>query len=249
MMKRIAALIFAVAITFALHAQKPFHFLYAHYGASLNKQTYWVGYSFGYHRVTYNINYGFGNGTDHQHLNPEDIGNNQKEGELSSSNVIDLDPKPANSYLEDVNSEYSGPQLRLGLTCFLRRNDTLGRHPFTGPHAGLEASGMYVTERQVVIYKSETTDQRWMFEQGRRFRAVGAATHIGWQFAMLHDRLYIDTRFVIPFLYPLVDEPNVNSPFAGTRYEFMLSLAWHIGWGSTNPKPEDQEAPKVRDKI
>lgn len=250
MMKPFAALAAAIIFTLSLPAQhKVYHFLYANYSASLNKQTYWVGYSLGYRRVTYNLSYGFGKGNDHQHLNPEDVGNNQKEGELSSSNVIDLSPKPPDSYLEDVNSEYSGPMVRLGITCFLRRNDTLGRHPFTGPHAGLEANAMYVSEKQVVTYKANSTEDRWMFEQGRYFRALGAATHIGWQFAFLHDRLYVDARFVIPFLYPFIEEPNVNSPFAGTKYEGMICLAWHIGWGSSDPKPEDTDAPKVRDKL
>src|ERR1044072_682599 len=229
--------------------QKVFHFLYAHYSASLNKQTYWGGYSIGYRRVTYTLNFGYAKGTDHQHLNPEDVDDNKLQGELSSSSVIDPDPKPPASYLEDVYSTYEGPQARLGITCFLRRNDTLSRHPFTGPHAGLEASLMYVTEMQTVTYKSETSDQRWYFDAGNRFRALGAATHIGWQFALLHDRLYIDTRFVDPFLYPFTDEPNINSPFAGTKYEFQVSLAWHIGWGKTAKEPEGTDAPKVRDKI
>lgn len=229
--------------------QKVFHFVYGRYAAALNKQTYWGGYSIGHNRVQYNLNFGYGRGTDHQHLNPEDVGNNKLEGELSSSSVIDLDSKPANSYLEDVNSTYEGPQVRLGITCFLRRNDTLGRHPFTGPHAGIEAHGMYVTEMQSVTYKSETSEQRWYYDEGNRFRALGAATHIGWQVAMLHDRLYLDARFVVPFLYPFTDDPNINSPFAGTKYEVMVSAAWHIGWGRTDKPKEDAPGGKIREKI
>lgn len=249
MKQTLFAFIFLFAFTLLPAQQKVFHFLYGHYSASLNKQTYWGGYSIGYRRVTYNLNIGYGKGTDHQHLNPEDVGNNKLEGELSSSSVIDPDPKPNDSYLEDVNSMYEGPQARLGITCFLRRNDTLGRHPFTGPHAGLEASAMYVTETQTVTYKSEIGEERWYYDEGNRFRALGAASHIGWQFALLHDRLYLDARFVVPFLYPFTDDPNINSPFAGTQYEFMVSAAWHIGWGKTEKKSDDPDAPKVRDKI
>jgi len=228
---------------------KAYHFLYAHYSTAPNKSIYMGGYSIGYKRVTYNISYGYANGSDHQHLNPEDLGNNQLEGELSSSNVIELDSKPPNSYLEDVSTLYEGPQARVGFTCFLRRNDTLGRHPFTGPHAGLEASYMRVTERQTVTYKSETSEERWIYDEGNRFHAFGAASSIGWQLAMLNERLYIDASFVVPFLYPFTDVPNVNSPFAGTRYEFKASLAWHIGWGKAEKEPEDETGPKVRDKI
>ena len=249
-MRNIFVIVLLTILAHSVFAQeKVYHFLYGHYSLGLNKQSYWGGYSIGHRRVTYNFNFGYGNGIDHKHLNPEDIDNNKLKGELSSSAVIDPDPKPMDSYLEDVYSEYEGPMARVGITVFLRRNDTLGRHPFTGPHGGLEASAMYVTERQTVTYKSELSEQRWYYDQGMRFRAVGAATHVGWQFAFLHDRLYIDTRFVVPFLYPLVEEPNVNSPFAGTRYEFMVSAAWHIGWGKQEKDSDDPDAPKVRDKI
>lgn len=228
---------------------KVFHFLYAHYATAPNKSIYMGGYSIGYRRVTYNFSAGYANGSDHQYLPPDQLDNNQLKGELSSSAVIDPDPKPANSYLEDVSSLYEGPMARVGFTCFLRRNDTLGRHPFSGPHAGLEASYMRVTERQTVIYKSETGEERWTYDGGNRFHSLGAATHIGWQFALLHDRLYLDARFVIPFLYPFTDDPNINSPFAGTRYEFQASMAWHIGWGKSAKEPENDGGPKVRDKI
>jgi hypothetical protein len=233
----------------ATSQNKVYHFISAQYSTAPNKSLYMGGYSLGYRRVTYNFSYGYANGSDHQHLNPEDVGDNKKEGELSSSNVIDLDSKPPNSYLEDVNSLYEGPQARLGFTCFLRRNDTLGRHPFSGPHAGLEASYMHVMEKQTVIYKSETSEQRWTYDQGLRFPAVGAASTIGWQFALLHERLYLDASFVVPFLYPFTEIPNVNSPFAGTRYEFKATAAWHIGWGKSEEKIEDQDGAKVRDKI
>jgi hypothetical protein len=248
-MKRLLTLSILVLLTCEGFAQdKVYHFLYGHYATALHKSIYSVGYSVGYRRVTYNISYGLANGSDNQFLAPEDVGNNQLEGELSSSSVIDPDPKPMNSYLEEVDSKYNGPQVRLGFTCFLRRNDTLGRHPFTGPHAGLDASYMRVTEMQTVVYKSELGEDRWTYDQGRRFHALGAASHIGWQFAFLHDRLYVDARFVVPFLYPFVEEPNVNSPFAGTRYEFQASVAWHIGWGKSE-EVEDKGGPKVREKI
>jgi len=228
--------------------RKVFHFLYVHESAALNKQTTSGGYSIGYRRAMYNLSIGYAKGTDHQYLPPDQVGNNKLQGELSSSAVIDPNPKPANSYLEDVNSTYFGPQVRLGITCFLRRNDTLSRHPFSGPHAGQEASYMDVSERQTVIYKSEVSDQRWEFSGANRFHAVGAVSHIGWQFALLHNRLYLDARFVVPFLFPFTDDPNINSPFAGTKYEFQVSAAWHIGWGKRENVDSNTEG-KVREKI
>jgi hypothetical protein len=249
-MKRSVFLLLAFLVITGLSAQdKVYHFLYAHYGASLTKQTYMGGYSIGYRRVTYNLNVGYARGTDNHFLAPEDIGNNKLEGEISASAVVKPSPRPADSYLEEVNSTYNGPQVRLGITCFLRRNDTLGRRPFSGPHAGLEASYMRVTEMQSVTYRSKTSEQRWVYDGGNRFHAVGAVSHIGWQFALLHERLYIDTRFVVPFLYPFTDDPNINSPFAGTRYEFQVSAAWHIGWGKSDEEIDASPKAKVRDKI
>ena len=228
--------------------RKVFHFLYIHEAASLTKQTTMGGYSIGYKRSSYNLSVGYAKGTDHQYLAPDQVGNNKMEGELSSSSVVDPNPKPANSYLEDVNSNYKGPQVRLGITCYLRRNDTLNRNPFSGPHAGLEASYMYVNEQQTVTYKSDVSELRWTYSGGNQFQAVGAVSHIGWQFAMLHNRLYVDARFSVPFLYPVTEDPNINGPFAGTKYEFQLSAAWHIGWGNKSKAESDPQG-KVREKI
>lgn len=247
MKKLLVILSFFLFTTEGFSQDKVYHFLYAHYATALHKSIYSGGYSIGYRRAMYNISYGYANGSQHLHLNPDQLGDNQLEGEMSSSSTIDPRPKPMNSYLEDVGSKYKGPQVRLGFTCFLRHNDTLGRHPFTGPHAGLDASYMYVMEYQTVIYKSKVSEDRWVYDQGRYFHALGATTHLGWQFAFLNERLYVDTRFVVPFLYPFVEEPNVNSPFAGTRYEFQVSAAWHIGWGK--PDLEDGPGGKVREKI
>lgn len=247
-MKRLLALACIFLFTAEGFSQdKVFHFLYAHYATAPHKSIYAGGYSVGYRRAMYNVSFGYANGSQHLFLPADQLGNHELEGEINSSSTIDPRPKPMNSYLEEVTSHYKGPQARLGFTCFLRKNDTLDRHPFTGPHAGLDASYMYVEEYQTVVYKSRITDERWTYDQGRYFHALGATTHLGWQFAFLHDRLYVDTRFVIPFLYPFCDEPNVNSPFAGTRYEFQLSAAWHIGWG----KPDLENGPdqKVREKI
>jgi hypothetical protein len=234
-----------------LNAQqrKVYHFLYGHYARGLNKVTYLGGYSVGYKRAMYNISYGTANGTDNQFLPADQQDNNILKGELSSSAVVEPQNKPANSYLEAVDSKYEGYQWRAGLTVFLRRNDTLDRKAFSGPHAGLEGSYMRVTENQTVTYKSETSEQRWLYSGTNQFHAVGAVSHIGWQFALLHERLYLDTRFVVPFLYPFTEDPNINSPFAGTKYEFQVSAAWHIGWGKHDKNPKDTDAPKVREKI
>lgn len=246
-MKKFFAACFILSFIASIHAQdKPFHFLYAHYATALHKSIYMGGYSIGYHRVMYNSSFGYANGSEHQFLPADQMDNHQLRAEVGSSAVIDPNPRPPDSYLEEVTSYYKGPQVRLGFTCFLRHNDTLGRHPFTGPHAGIDATYMRVTEMQTVIFKSETSEQRWKYSGGRRFHALGAASHIGWQFALLNGRLYLDARFVVPFLYPFVEEPNVNSPFAGTRYEFQASAAWHIGWGSA---PESGTGGKVREKI
>lgn len=248
-MKKLFAVCFLLLFLSEGSAQdKVFHFLYGHYATAQHKSIYAVGYSVGYRRAMYNFSYGYANGSEHQFLPADQLDNNQLKGEVSSSSVIDPNPKPMNSYLEEVTSYYKGPQARLGFTCFLRRNDTLDRHPFSGPHAGLDASYMYVMEYQTVVYKSEVSEERWAYDQGRYFHALGATSHIGWQFALLHERLYLDARFVVPFLYPFVQEPNVNSPFAGTRYEFQASVAWHIGWGNSD-ELEDGPEKKVREKI
>lgn len=249
MKQTLTALLFLFATNFlSAQERKVFHFLYIHHSAALNKQTTMGGYSIGYRRATYNLNIGFGRGTDHQFLPPDQVDNNKLQGELSASAVVEPENKPMNSYLEDVNSTYEGPQVRLGITCFLRHNDTLDRRPFSGPHAGLEASYMRVTEMQTVTYKSETSEQRWTYDGGNRFHAVGAVSHIGWQFALLHNRLYLDARFNVPFLYPFTDDPNINSPFAGTKYEFQASAAWHIGWGNKSKAETDPQG-KVREKL
>lgn len=238
------------AVESSAQQRKVYHFLYGHYAKGLHKDTYLAGYSIGYKRAMYNVNYGFAKGTDNQFLPADQLDNNIIKGELSSSAVVEPDIKPAGSYLEAVDSEYEGYQWRAGLTVFLRRNDTLNRKAFSGPHAGIEGSLMNVTERQTVTYKSETSEQRWTYSGMNQFRAVGAVSHLGWQFALLHERLYLDVRAVVPFLYPLqVEDPNINSPFAGTKYEFQVSAAWHIGWGRHDKEPEGTDAPKVREKI
>lgn len=247
----------ALLFTFAFIAReasaqqrKVYHFLYGHYAKGLHKDMYMGGYSIGYRRATYNVNYGFAKGTDNQFLPADQQDNNILKGELSSSAVIEPVTKPAGSYLEAVDSEYEGYQWRAGLTVYLRRNDTLDRRAFSGPHAGIEGSFMNVTERQTVTYKSETSEQRWTYSGMNQFRAVGAVSHLGWQFALLHERLYLDIRAAVPFLYPLqVEDPNINSPFAGTKYEVQVSAAWHIGWGRHDKEPQGTDAPKVREKI
>lgn len=230
--------------------RKVYHFLYGHYAKGLHKDMYMGGYSIGYRRATYNISYGYAKGTDNQFLPADQLDNNILKGELSSSAVVEPATKPAGSYLEAADSEYDGYQWRAGITVFLRRNDTLDRRAFSGPHAGIEGSLMNVTERQTVTYKSETSEQRWTYSGMNQFRAVGAVSHLGWQFALLHERLYLDVRAAVPFLYPLdVDDPNINSPFAGTKYEFQVSAAWHIGWGRHDKEAQGTDAPKVREKI
>ncbi len=248
---RTAVLFILALATIEANAQqrKVYHFLYGHYAKGLHKDTYMGGYSVGYRRAMYNVSYGFAKGTDNQFLPADQIDNNILKGELSSSAVVEPATKPAGSYLEAVDSEYDGYQWRAGLTVYLRRNDTLDRRAFSGPHAGLDASYMYINERQSVTYKSETSEQRWTYSGANQFRAIGAVSHLGWQFALLHERLYLDVRAAVPFLYPFTDDPNINSPFAGTKYEFQVSAAWHIGWGRHDKDPKETDAPKVREKI
>lgn len=251
--------LFRITLLFALafiaheasaQQRKVYHFLYGHYAKGLHKDMYMGGYSIGYRRATYNLNYGFAKGTDNQFLPADQLDNNIIKGEMSASAVVEPPTKPAGSYLEAVDSEYEGYQWRAGLTVYLRRNDTLDRKAFSGPHAGIEGSFMNVTERQTVTYKSETSEQRWTYSGMNQFRAVGAVSHLGWQFALLHERLYLDVRAAVPFLYPLdVEDPNINSPFAGTKYEVQVSAAWHIGWGHHDKEPQGTDAPKVREKI
>lgn len=106
---------------------------------------------------------------------------------------------------------------------------------------------MNTQETQNITYKSQTDDTRLYFSGVHNYTAIGAATHLAWQFAFLKERLYLDLRAVVPFYFPFMEDPNLNSPFAGTKYEFQIGLAWHFTKRTEETKSDPQG--KVRDKI
>jgi hypothetical protein len=224
------------------------HFVFYHQAAGLDKMIYTGGYSFGYNRICFTFSGGYGKGTDNRFLSADQLGDAKAVQKIKSSLSFEPDPYPTGYYLEEIKSSYSGKQVRLGFTVFLRRNDTLGRHPFSGLHAGVEAVYMAVHEEQSATYKSMTDESRLLYSATHHFNAVGAVTHLGWQFVLLHDHLYLDFRAAIPFYYPFMAEPNLNSPFAGIKYEGEVGIVWRF---SKRMEEQDKGAPqgKVRDKI
>ena len=205
------------------------HFIYVHEAAAQHKQITMGGYGIGFNRVIISGNYGIAKGTDYQFLRADQLDDNKAQGNVNGSQTVEPPTYPSGMYLEECKSNYSGNQARLGFTAFLFRNDTLGKRSFVGPHIGLDAVYMTVREEQFVTYKSETDETRLYFSGVHNFNAIGAATHIGWQFAFFKEHLYLDLRAVIPFYYPFMEDPNLNSPFAGTKYEFQAGLAWRFG--------------------
>ena len=223
------------------------HFVYIHQAGALDKQITMAGYAVGFNRVIISANAGFAKGTDYQFLRPDQLDDDKAQGNVNGSQTVDPVPYPYGMYLEECDSKYSGRQARIGFTAFIRRNDTLGRRAFSGPHIGLDAVYMNIREEQNITYKSETDDTRLYFSGVHNFHALGAATHIGWQFAFFKEHLYVDLRAVIPFYYPFVEDPNLNSPFAGTKYEFQAAIAWRFY--KREEKTESDVKGKVREKI
>lgn len=229
-----------------LHAQRTAHFLKVHEAEALNKQIHMFGYEFGYHRISFSLCGGMAKGTDAQFLSPDQLEDSRAKQRISSSLTVTPTMRPSHTYLERCNSTYSGQQLRLGFSLYLRKNDSLSRAPFSGPHIGVEAVYMRATESQTVTYKSETSESRYVYSGIHKYSEVGAATHLGWQFALFREKAYVDFRAVLPFYYPFMVEPNINSPFSGNKYEAQIS----IGWKFSKVKPvTDDPKELIRQKI
>lgn len=224
------------------------HFIYVQQGAGLSKQWTAGGYAIGWRRICFNVGAGVGNGTDHQFLRADQVNDEKAKQQINTSPTFEPAPYPYGTYLEETNATYNVKQARIGFTVFLRKNDTLDRHPFSGPFAGVELVYLRTDESQTLTYKSPTDETRFSFAATHHFSEIGAVTHVGWQFAFLHDHLYANASFTIPFYYPFIKDPNLNSPFAGTKYEARVGLAWRFG---KDADAEQKGTPqgKVREKI
>jgi hypothetical protein len=242
--------IFVLFILFAVPAtaQKFTHLGKLHYAKFTSKEIYMLGYDVGIRRMCFSVSGGFGSGTDNQFLKAIDIDNGKEIQKVRGSQTVYPQMLPGNTYLESCVSDYKVQQLRVGFTVFIRKNDTLGRHPLTGPHFGVEAMYSKITESQTVVYKSDFDEARFTYAGVNKFTAFGAGSHVGWQFAFFKERLYIDLRAVIPFYYPFMPEPNLNSPFAGNKYELQGSIGWHFYRVKKTADP-DGDGEKVREKI
>ncbi|MDQ3108490.1 MAG: hypothetical protein M3R17_01225 [Bacteroidota bacterium] len=242
----VIAFLFTIALPAS--AQKFTHIAKAHYVKFTSKEIYMLGYDVGIRRMCFSVSGGFGKGTDNQFLQASQINNGKEVQKVRGSQTIYPSVLPSDTYLESCVSDYKLQQLRVGFTVFIRRNDTLGRHPCTGLHFGVEAMYSKIIESQTVVYKSDFDETRISYSGVNKFNAFGAGTHIGWQFAFFSERLYIDLRAVIPFYYPFMNEPNLNSPFAGNKYELQGSIGWHFYRVKKEVQPEG-DGGKVREKI
>jgi hypothetical protein len=247
MIRCVFSLAFLFSVLNPASAQGVSHFVYFHQAAALNKQISMGSYAFGWRRICFNVVGGVAKGTDDQFLGPDQLNDSKAKQKIRASQTIDPENRPANSYLESCNSTYSGNQVRFGFTLFLRRDDTLGRHPFTGLHVGVDAVYMFTHETQTVVYKSESDETRNTFSGSHSYSEIGAATHVGYQVALFNERLYIDLRAVIPFYYPFMPDPNLNSPFAGTKYEAQIGIGWHFTGRKKDVKDDAKE--HVRKQI
>ena len=236
------------AITLPASAQKFTHIAKAHYAKFTTKDIYMLGYDLGIRRMCLSVSGGFGTGIDNQFLEAGQVANGLAVQKVRGSQTIYSEMIPPNTYLESCVSDYKVQQLRIGFTVFARRNDTLGRHPCTGLHFGVEAMFSKITESQTVVYKSKTEDLRYTYSGINKFNTLGAGTHVGWQFAFFKEHLYIDLRAVIPFYYPFMLEPNLHSPFAGNKYELQGSIGWHFYRVKKEEQPEGDDG-KIREKI
>jgi hypothetical protein len=239
----------SVLMSLFLPAQQTAHFVRANYAAALNKQAFFAGYSIGMRRICFDISAGKATGFDNRFLPADKLNDNKEKQKVNGSLVLEPVGLPSQTYLEECNSTYKGNQFRLGFTVFLWRTDTLGRHPFAGPHAGVDVVYMRAYETQTATFKSETSESRYTYTGSRNYRCLGAATHIGWQFAFLKEHLYVDLRAVVPFFYPFVEEPNLNAPFSGTKYEYQVGLAWHFAKWKKEEEPKDGGKGKVRQGL
>ncbi len=220
-----------------------------HYVKAANKQISMIGYEMGSHRINFNICGGIGNGIDDQSISPDDLNNGKAKEKIRESQTVYPVPLPPNSYLEHCVSNYKIQQVRIGFTVFVRRNDTLSRHPFTGPHFGVEAMYTNTSETQTVTYKSFSNETRNVYSATKHFPEIGAGTHVGWQFCFYKEHIYLDLRAVIPFYFPFTPEPNLNSPFAGNKWEAQVSIGWRFHKDEKNEKVKDQDKDQVRQKI
>lgn len=245
---RILIFIVMFALTIPAAAQKFTHIAKAHYAKFTNKELYMLGYEVGIHRMCFSVSGGFGTGTDNQFLEAGQMDDGQEVQKVRGSQTIYPPMIPANTYLESCVSYYKVQQLRVGFTIFTRNNDTLDRPSCTGLHFGVEAMFSRIIESQTVIYKSDFDEARFSYTGMNKFNAIGAGTHVGWQFAFFKERLYIDLRAVIPFYYPFMEEPNLNSPFAGNKYELQGSIGWHF-YRVKKAQQFDGVGGKVREKI
>lgn len=248
MIPRILIFVSLLALTISVSAQKFTHIAKAHYAKFTNKELYMLGYDLGIRRMCFNVSGGFGTGTDKQFLEAGQMDDGKEVQKVRGSQTIYPQMIPQNTYLESCDTYYKVQQLRLGFTVFIRKNDTIGRHPCTGPHFGVEAILTKVIESQTVIYKSDFDETRFTYSGLNKFNAFGAGTHVGWQFAFFKEHLYIDLRAVIPFYYPFMEEPNLNSPFAGNKYELQGSIGWHF-YRVKKTQHFEGDGEKVRDKI
>ncbi len=226
--KTIIALLFFSTAFAQLNAQKYFQMLRADAFGYTNKQMMLGSYEFGWRRICFTASGGFLQGTDKQSLLDADVNDPAKKEMIRESQSVFPETTPSHSHLEFVNSTYTGTQFRFGFTVFFRNNDTLARHPMTGPHIGASAVYSLIKEQQDITYKADSSETEYFFSGINEFHAIGASTAFGWQFAMFKARLYMDLRVAYTFYYPFMPEPNLNSPFAGNRVECSIGLGWHF---------------------
>ncbi len=231
-----------------LDAQKFTHIVKVHYAAFTNKRISMLGYDLGIRKMCFSISGGIGNGKDNQFLSADKIGDQKSIQKVRASQTIYPEIYPAQTYLESCNSTYEIQQLRLGFAIFIRNDDTLGRYHCTGPHVGVEALFTNTRESQIVVYKSELNDTRFSFSGTNHFHEIGAGTHVGWQFAFFKAHLFVDLRAVISFYWPLMPEPNLNSPYAGNRWELQAGIGWHF-YKNHETKVKSSDKDQIREKI
>ncbi|MBI3511370.1 MAG: hypothetical protein HY064_11955 [Bacteroidetes bacterium] len=251
MLKKIFLFFFLLIFQSSVHSQKYTAFIKAHGVEGLNKSLAMGGIEAGHRRIVFDIDAGFGKGKDDESISASELSDQKKLEHINASLTFDPEPVPANSHIESCNTFYKTIQGRIGFTVYLRRNDTLGRHPFTGPHIGAQFVFANTIEMQDVIYRSDDELTAYSFSQTNNLTEIGAATHIGWQFAFFKEHLYFDLRAVIPFYYPFTSLPNVNSPFVGNKWEAQASIGWHFyrAAKTKEEKTKDGGTGKVRGGI